>query len=201
MEKITNDEKKDILKKYNVSPDEKILLFTGRIVPEKGVKELVEALKSVKYKNFKLFILGSALNELSAKTDYQIEVEQLVNDLNEKVIFTGFVNYNEIYKFYSIADIAVLPSVWNDPAPLTIIESLVSGLPIITTNSGGIPEYATNGSAVIIPRDSNIINNLAIKIDELLSDENKLLEMSKSGKEVSIDLTLNNYYNNFYSNF
>lgn len=138
---------------------------------------------------------------MSAKTDYQIEVEQLVNDLNEKVIFTGFVNYNEIYKFYSIADIAVLPSVWNDPAPLTIIESLVSGLPIITTNSGGIPEYATNGSAVIIPRDSNIINNLAIKIDELLSDENKLLEMSKSGKEVSIDLTLNNYYNNFYSNF
>ena len=117
--------------------------------------------------------------------------------ISSKVIFTGFIKYEEINKFYSIADIAVLPSIWDDPAPLTVIESLISGLPIITTNSGGIPEYATNGSAIIIERNKDLAENLSKNINLLLNDEAKLKEMSTSAKKVSKDLTLNNYYNNF----
>lgn len=191
------EEKRNLREKYGIKENEKVLLFTGRITPEKGVKELVESLKNVKNKNYKLLILGSALNELKAKTKYQEEIEKIVKTISNKVIFTGFIRYEEINKFYSIADIAVLPSIWNDPAPLTIIESLVSGLPIITTNSGGIPEYATNGSAIIIERNKNLVKELSKNIDLLLSDEKKLKEMSVSAKKVSKDLTLKNYYNNF----
>lgn len=191
------EEKRNLREKYGIKENEKVLLFTGRITPEKGVKELVESLKNVKNKNYKLLILGSALNELKAKTKYQEEIEKIVKTISNKVIFTGFIRYEEINKFYSIADIAVLPSIWNDPAPLTIIESLVSGLPIITTNSGGIPEYAANGSAIIIERNKNLVKELSKNIDLLLSDEKKLKEMSISAKKVSKDLTLKNYYNNF----
>lgn len=191
------EEKRNLREKYGIKENEKVLLFTGRITPEKGVKELVESLKNVKNKNYKLLILGSALNELKAKTKYQEEIEKIVKTISNKVIFTGFIRYEEINKFYSIADVAVLPSIWNDPAPLTIIESLVSGLPIITTNSGGIPEYATNGSAIIIERNKNLVKELSKNIDLLLSDEKKLKEMSVSAKKVSKDLTLKNYYNNF----
>ena len=139
---ISDEEKESLRKKYNINKDDKILLFTGRITKEKGVKELIESLKKVKYEKYKLLILGSALNKLKAKTKYQEEIEEFVKIMSDKIIFTGFIKYEDINKFYSLADIAVLPSIWNDPAPLTIIESLVSGLPIITTNSGGIPEYA-----------------------------------------------------------
>lgn len=191
------DEKRKLKEKYGIKDNEKILLFTGRITPEKGVKELVESLKNISNQNYKLLILGSALNELKTKTKYQEEIENIVQTISSKVIFTGFIKYEEINKFYSIADIAVLPSIWDDPAPLTVIESLVSGLPIITTNSGGIPEYATNGSAIIIERNKDLVENLSKSINLLLNDETKLKEMSISAKKVSKDLTLNNYYNNF----
>lgn len=194
---LSNDEEMIIRKKYHINEKDKILLFTGRIVPEKGVKELITSLQKVKYENYKLLIVGSSLNALKAKTDYEQEIEDLIKKLGDKVIFTGYISYSEIHKYYAISNIAVLPSIWDDPAPLTIIEALVSGVPVITTNSGGIPEYAIDGSAIIIERDKDLIENLALKIDELLKDENELKKMSIRGKEVSKDLTISNYYNNF----
>ena len=196
--KLINDtDKQSIKKKYNIDEEDKILLYTGRIVPEKGIKELLQSLQLIQHKNFKLLILGAALNNIKIKTKYEKEIEEIVKDNNDKVIFTGFINYEEIYKFYDIANIAVLPSIWNDPAPLTVIESLICGLPIITTYSGGIPEYATNGSAIFLNRDRNLIENLAHCIDYLLSDYTKLEEMRKNCKEVSKNLTSKNYFDTF----
>lgn len=194
---IKDSERREILKKYNINIGEKILIFTGRFVPEKGILELVEAIKKVKYKNFKLLIIGSPLNSLNTKTEYEKQIEKSLDGIEDKVIFTGFIKYEEINKMYKCADFAVIPSIWDDPAPLTIIESLVSGLPIITTNSGGIPEYATDGAAIIIKRDENIIDNLSKSIDKLLNDEELCIKMSKIGKEVSKKLTMEEYYNNF----
>ena len=194
---ISRDEEKGLRKKYGINEEEKILLFTGRITEEKGVKELIKSLVEVKYKNYKLLIVGASLFGLDFKTKYQLEVEDLIKDVKEHVIFTGYVDHEEIYKLYKLADIAVLPSIWNDPAPLTIIEALVSGLPIITTNSGGIPEYAKEKSAIILERDDNLICNLTKNIDELLIDDEKRKMMSENGKTVSKDLTLENFYNNF----
>ena len=193
----SNKKKLELRTKYNIKDTDKVLLFTGRITYEKGVKELLEALKIVEYKNYKLLILGSALNELKAKTKYQEKVERSVEIISNKVIFTGFIKYEEINKFYDIADIAILPSIWDDPAPLTVIESLASGLPIITTDSGGIPEYAIDGSAIILKRNKKLINELGKMIDLLLNDEKKMKDMSIKAKEVSKDLNLENFYNNF----
>ena len=185
---------KSLKEKYDIKDNEKVLLFTGRITQGKGVKELILSLKDLKYDNYKLLILGSVLNDIKVKTTYQEEIESLVEDMKDKVIFTGFINYDEISNYYAIADVAVLPSTCEDAAPLTVIEALVRGLPIITTRSGGIPEYAKDGSAIIIEKDENLVNNLTDAIDELLNDDNKLKEMSQKAKEVSKDLTLENFY-------
>lgn len=60
-----------------------------------------------------------------------------------------------------MSDICVLPSIWDDPAPLAVIESLVSGKPLITTRSGGIPEYADEQSAIILERSDQLVDQLA----------------------------------------
>ena len=122
----------------------------------------------------------------------------MIENIKEKVIFTGFVNYDEIYRMYAVADIAVLPSIWDDPAPLTIIEALVSGLPIITTRSGGIPEYATDGSAIILERDNNLVNNIVKNIEILLTDIEKRETMSQIEKKVSCKMTTLLFYEDFY---
>lgn len=194
---ISEVEKEELQKKYNIQKNEKVLIFTGRVVPEKGVKELLESLKKVKSTNYKLLVVGSALNDIKTKTQYQLEVENIVNTLRDKVVFTGFIKYVDIAKLYKIADIAVLPSIWDDPAPLTVIESLVCGLPIISTQSGGIPEYAMNGAAFLLKRDHNLIENLAKSIDELIKNEKKCKEMSKISFELSKKLTIDNYCNDF----
>lgn len=195
--KINEVEKQEIKKKYNIKNGDKILLFTGRLVPEKGIKELLEALSNVQIENLKLLVVGAALNKISVKTKYEMEIEELVKKINKNIIFTGYVEYKEIYKLYAIADIAVLPSIWDDPAPLTIIESMAAGLPIITTNSGGIPEYAKNGCAVILKRNENMIYNLKDAIIDVLSDKDKRGKMSEISKENVKKLNLDNYYFNF----
>lgn len=194
---IDEIEKQKIKKKYNINDDDKILLFTGRLVKEKGIKELLEALSKVQIKNLKLLVVGSSLNNINVKTKYEIEIEELVKKINKNVIFTGFVEYKEIYKLYAIADIAVLPSIWDDPAPLTIIESMAAGLPIITTNSGGIPEYANNKCAFIIDRNSELIYNLSKTIENLIKNEGLRGKMSEESKNTSENLTKIEYYKNF----
>ena len=193
---LTIKEKKDLKLKYQIKENDKILLFTGRVVKEKGIKELITALKKVNFEDYKLLIVGAALNDFKTKTPYELEIEELVREMKNKIIFTGFVKYNEISKLYHLADIAILPSICEDAAPLTIIESLICGLPIITTVSGGIPEYAVDGSAILIKRDSKMIENLAKEIDLLLYNEKLRRNMSKKAIEVSRELTIENYYKN-----
>lgn len=196
--KATSEELKEIRDKFNLSKNDKILLYTGRIVPGKGVKEMIEAAKLTKNKNYKILILGSSLNSLNVKNEFEKEVYSLIDEeVRERIVFTGFVNYEELYKYYSLADIALMPSILEDSAPLSIIEALCCGLPIITTDSGGIPEYAINGSAIILKRDDKLINNIADSIDLLLEDETKLKKMSSISKDVSKDLTLQYFYNEF----
>ena len=194
---LTKQQREELRNKYGIKRNDKILLFTGRVVKEKGVKELITALKNVNYNNYKLLIVGAALNDLNAKTAYEYEIEELVKEMKEKVVFTGFVKYDEIPQLYHLADIAVLPSICEDAAPLAIIESLICGLPIISTISGGIPEYAKDGSAILIERDKGLVKNLAKSIDSLLENENKCKEMSQQALKVSKKLTNRVYYQNF----
>ena len=195
--KITNARKEELLRKYKIKSQDIILLFTGRIVPEKGVLELLNALEHVGG-NYKLLIVGSSLNSINTKTKYQIMVESKIQNMKEHVAFTGFIEYEKIYEMYQIADIAVLPSIWDDPAPLSIIESITCGLPVITTNSGGIPEYVNNKCAIIIDKNNKELeNNIAKSVEQLINDREKRSFMKKESLKMAKLLSTKKYYNDF----
>ena len=170
---ITETEKNILKNKYHIDSNEKVIIFVGRLTEEKGIKQLLMAINDVTYKNFKLLIVGSYFFNTKVKSDFEKELDELVNKNKERIIFTGYINYNEIYQLYKIADIAVLPSMWDEPAGLTIQEAEACGLPVITTNSGGIPEYVINGSSIIIKKDKNIVENLKTEIENLLKEKKK----------------------------
>ena len=196
---ITQKKINEIKNKYKIEENEKVLLFTGRLTKEKGIKELLLSIKNVKNNNFKLLIVGSFFFDTNIKNNFENELKAIIEEIKDKVVFTGYIQYNDIPNIYKLADIAVLPSIWEDPAPLTIIEALKAGLPIITTRSGGIPEYVNNECAIILEKDNKeqLIKQLSLNINELLSKDEKVNIMSKKCIEVSKELTLNNYYNNF----
>ena len=193
---ITETEKNILKNKYHIDSNEKVIIFVGRLTEEKGIKQLLMAINDVTYKNFKLLIVGSYFFNTKVKSDFEKELDELVNKNEERIIFTGYINYNEIYQLYKISDFAVLPSMWDEPAGLTIQEAEACGLPVITTNSGGIPEYVINGSSIIIKKDKNIVENLKTEIENLLDDEKKIKEMSNKSLEIIDDLDIYKYYNN-----
>ena len=191
---ITETEKNAIKNKYYINNDEKVIIFVGRLTEEKGIKPLLMAIDNIRYEKFKLLIVGSYFFNTRVKSDFTKELDELVTRNKERIIFTGYVNYNEIYQLYKISDLAVLPSMWDEPAGLTIQEAEACGLPVITTNSGGIPEYVVNGSSIIINRDENIVENLKVEIETLLKNEKKLKEMADKSLEIIDDLDICKYY-------
>ena len=194
--KLNDKEKLELKKRFSIQKNDKVLLFTGRFTREKGIKELLQAVSRIDDKNIKLLIVGSFFFGTDIKNKFEEEIKEYVDNIKDRVVFTGYIPYDEINKVYAIADIAVIPSMWEDPAPLTIIEAMASGLPIITTNSGGIPEYAKNGCAIILDKNSEIIDKLKVAIINLLKDNKRLKEMSDISRKNAKNLNLDSFYFN-----
>lgn len=194
---ISEKEKISLKKKYNIEKDEKVILFAGRLSNEKGIRELLLAIRGIKnVPKFKLLVVGSFFFDTEVKNSFEEELRSIIKEIKDKVIFTGYVKHEDMYKIYGMSDIAALPSLWEDPAPLTIIEAMSSGLPIVTTDSGGIPEYAKNDCAYIIKRDENLIKNIKEKLEELLNSEAQRKKMSEISLKNAKELNLKNFYNN-----
>lgn len=186
--------------KLGFSDNDFIIVFSGRINKDKGVKELIEAMIINKDKaKIKLLILGSSFYGKETKDNefirsLRVKTQEIANDIT----FTGFIPYSLIPDFLRIADIAVLPSIWEEPFGLTIAEAQAVGLPIITTKCGGIPEVATYQNAILLDTDDNLIANLASAILELYQHPEKRKEMSKKSIERSKLFDKNTYAREFF---
>lgn len=194
---LTNINVNQLKNKLNIDSNKKIILFTGRLSKEKGIIELISAIEKIKRDDFVLLVIGSYFYDTKVKDEFSHNLGNLIENNENKIIFTGYVPYEQISCYYKIADFAVLPSIWDDPAPLTIIESLQCGLPIITTNSGGIPEYVSKESAIILQRDEKIIENLKNSIEYLLNDSKKRDVMSEAALDISKNWSCKSYYYDF----
>ena len=96
-----------------------------------------------------------------------------------------------------MADIAVVPSLWEEPFGLTVIEAMAAGLPLITTRSGGIPEIC-EGVATIVERE-HIVDNLAKAILDLYNHPEKRKQMSTGSIERSKLFDKETYAKNFFA--
>jgi glycosyltransferase involved in cell wall biosynthesis len=190
-----------ILSKYHISEDDVVICFTGRIDKQKGIKELMQALLQIPDNlPFKLIIAGSTglnFGLSNIKTEFYSEVLNLAKNLGNKVIFAGFIRNVEIPQILVASDISVVPSLGEDAAPLTIFESLAAGLPIVTTDSGGIPEYITDKCAIVVKRDENFIKNLSSAIQKLIISKEKREAMGDAGFIHVQKYNYDNYYTDF----
>jgi glycosyltransferase involved in cell wall biosynthesis len=139
------------------------LLFTGRIVPEKGVETLIRALAKVGDKNIKLNICGTG------KGDYINQLQLIASDHNvdQQIQWLGHVD--SVWPEIARADIGIMPSTWREPFGLSLLEYMSQGLAVITTNNGAQPEIITDGKdgLLVTPEDSD---ELADAISKLAKD-------------------------------
>ena len=195
---LYKDERNVLRNKYNIENDEIVILFSGRLVPQKGVKELIIAFAEIcnKYK-IRLVIIGNAGFGNKVTNEYDIELMRLAEKTNGKIIFTGFIHNTELPKYHAMSDIAVVPSIWSEPAGLVVVEAMASGLPLIVTNSGGIPEYTNKECSIIIDNDSNIIRNIKGALEILIKDEKLRTKLANNGHIYAQQFNEKKYYDDF----
>ena len=115
--------------------NEKIILFMGRLVYEKGVQNLIAAMPKVlaSYHDAKLVIAGKGgmLDELKAQADYL--------GISNKVYFAGYMNGKDVEKMYKAADISVFPSTY-EPFGIVALEGMLAERPIVVSDAGGLGE-------------------------------------------------------------
>ena len=193
------DERKELRNRFNIKDNEITIMFTGRTIWQKGIKELLLAFKQVsnRYNNVKLLIVGNSGFGNEVKTKFDRELKDIAEGIKDKVIFTGFIHNSKMPQIHAMADIAVIPSIYDDPAPLVVMECMASGLAVITTDSGGIPEYVGENNCISIIRDKNIIINLEKALEKLIVDESYRKTLGKNAHNYAQQFNENNFYNDF----
>jgi glycosyltransferase involved in cell wall biosynthesis len=150
-------------------------LFLGRIVPEKGLAPLLRALSSVSVP-IHLDVAGDGYQ----KPSMEALCQRL--GLNDRVTFHGWADPDQVERLMTHARAVVFPSIWNEPAGLISLEAAAAGRPIIASRAGGIPEYATEDYAVLVPPGS--VSALAAAISRLATDYDEAARLGRSGREV-----------------
>jgi glycosyltransferase involved in cell wall biosynthesis len=146
--------------------DKKVILFVGRFTPDKGrdvtLAALAETIKTVP--SALLLVVG-----FDAKSQREPVMERLIDELGvrEKIVFVPAVLYPEMYKYYRIADVVIVPSIIFDSFPTANLEAMASGKPVVATCFGGSRESVEDGVTgfIVNPID---VNTMASKISSVL---------------------------------
>lgn len=189
--------KNEYLKKYGIDHNKKIILFAGRLCKEKGIEEVIEAFKTLNNENYLLVIVGANFYDSGIVSPYEKQLKELVEPVKGRIFFTGYVDYMNMPYIYNMGDVIVLPSMWEEPAGMTIIEAMACCKPVITTISGGIPEYTGQGNCILLKRDTDIISNLAINIKNLIENPDFASNLAEKGYLRAIKYNTSYYYKQF----
>ena len=147
-------EKIDFIKQNFSNERSNHYCFIGRISQEKGIKTLLEIADNLPYK---LIIAGNGPLLETLKKEYA----------SEKITFTGHLSTQEVADLLGKAKASIIPSEWYENNPLSIIESLCMGTPVIGSRIGGIPELITENNGILFePFDKEELRKSIIELFE-----------------------------------
>ncbi len=156
--------------------NEKIILFMGRLVYEKGVQHLIAAMPKILngYHDAKLIIAGKGgmIDELRA------QVHAL--GIDNKVYFAGYMNGKDVQKMYKAADISVFPSTY-EPFGIVALEAMLAENPIVVSDIGGLNEIVQHRENGMKAYAGNP-NSIADSVLELLFDQQLCSNIVKKAK-------------------
>jgi len=175
----------EIRKKYNLKEDDKIILFVGRIAQEKNIDKIIKAFAAIKRKGVmgvKLVIVGSGL-ALEGLKELAVSIR-----VGKDVIFTGNVDYKDVKHYYKIGYIFATTSI-TEVNPLTIIESLASGLPVLAVRAPWAVDIFTDGVDGLLT--DNDVEQFANALEKLIREPELREKLSqgalKTSEQYSID--------------
>ncbi|MEX1113535.1 MAG: glycosyltransferase family 4 protein [Patescibacteria group bacterium] len=149
----------------------KVVLFTGKLIPTKGVTYLIRAARQMQAE---VFVLGDGP-----------ERKRLMQQAsrNPHVHFPGYVKGEALAEFYRRADVMVVPSVWDEPLGLITLEAMSSGTPVVASKRGGIGSVVKHGQNGFLVRARSGAA-IARAVNKLLADGQLRTRMSTEARRL-----------------
>jgi spore coat protein SA len=156
-----------------------VILYVGRLDPQKGVHVLLEALRLLKERGLQVAcrMVGSAFAGGSKPTPY---VKSLHDLRPSNVQFEGFCSGTEIGRMYRAADIFCCPSIFQEPFGNVNVEAMACGVPVVATRVGGIPEIAEQGGVMLVEPGS--ATELADALQALVENKQLREQVGAAGR-------------------
>ncbi|MCD4844216.1 MAG: glycosyltransferase family 4 protein [Methanosarcinales archaeon] len=156
------------IKKFNI-------VCISRLIERKGISFLLKAIKKIKNKKVKLILVGKGKQE--------DELHQLAKDLEitDRVEFKGYVDHDDIADIYQESDLFVLPS-FNEGMSNALLEAMASGLPVISTDTGGTSELI-DGNGILIQKGNS--DEIAQAISTVMNDPEAFKQMGLRSREIA----------------
>ena len=176
---VTDTQKAELKKRLGIAADERVILYVGRLEDGKGLDHLIEAAASFKRVGVTLLLVGTGSKETGLRA--------MCTNRGVRAVFAGHVPNEQLYVYYALADIFVLPSVttadFKEPWGMVINEAMNQGCAVVTTDAvgaaaGGLVEDGKNG-LIVQEKDSKA---LADAFERLLSDERLRRDMGTAGR-------------------
>ena len=179
------------------APEDFVVLFCGRLEPDKGIHKLLEALGTVENPRIKLLIVGSPFFGRTQQSSFLRKLEQQARGLEGRVQFTGYIPNEALPAYYHLADVVCVPTLVEEAAGLVAVEAMACGRPVLATRSGGMPEYLADSQAVLVDRGPDIVGQLAWALQMLYEHPNLCREMGAAGAQRARDFSVAAFYEHF----
>jgi len=175
---ISSEEREEVRKKYSLPPS--FVLFVGAIEPRKNLLKLIDALKIVheKYKKIPLVVIG---REGLDYKNLEKKIEQF--EFRAWVKMMGYLPDEEVKAFYRLASVFAFPSLCEGFG-LPLLESMASGLPVVTSEHSAMSEVAQDAALYFHPEDPE---DIADKLILALKDEELRKTLREKGKKRALD--------------
>jgi glycosyltransferase involved in cell wall biosynthesis len=143
-------------RRFGVPPDRFVILYVGRVSPEKGPDLLVEAMRALDPQRFHLVLAGEWQQgdpRRSTRVAFAEALRARLQDMPATVL--GHFAPEAMPDIYRVGDLLAIPSRFEEPFSMVAIEAMASGLPVLALRKGGMPEYMIDGeNALLLPADA-----------------------------------------------
>jgi glycosyltransferase involved in cell wall biosynthesis len=172
-------DKRKIKAELGLNPDDLTILSVGRLYARKGLFTLIESMPAIvkRFPNAKFVISGKGQSDEMHKLITYAELLKVKNN----IIFTGYYPDKKLPKLYQAADVFAF-STFYEHHPFAVLEALSTGLPVVTTTVGGIPETIENGRNGFLVKPFNS-RQFADRILFLLEHPTEAAEMGKKARQ------------------
>jgi glycosyltransferase involved in cell wall biosynthesis len=176
---VAKDRVLELRRALRIPPDARVLLNVGRLSPEKGQADLIEAIGLLRKENserkLRLIIVGDG------RENQRLREAARTFGVTDWVVFAG--HQADVRPYYTVADLMVLPS-HTEGSPNTLLEAMAAGLPIVATAVGGILEIVkTEKEALLVEKHNPVALSLAIA--RVLENENLRRHISEAARKTA----------------